>query len=77
MREAEPDELVAACHRVADPLRDRCGSPGSTRTAASPQASSSDGWVDATTGVPQAMASTIGMPKPSNMEGKANTEAPR
>ena len=53
------------------------GSSGSARSAASPLASSSDGCAEATTGVPLAIASTTGMPKPSNREGKANAAAPR
>ena len=50
---------------------------GSARTAASPQDSSSDGWDEATTGVPHAIASTTGIPKPSKSDGYANTLAPR
>ena len=41
------------------------GSFGSARSAAAPDASSSEGCDDATTGVPHAIASTIGMPNPS------------
>ena len=42
---------------------------GSARTAASPHASSSDGCDDATTGAPDAIASVIGIPKPSKRDG--------
>ena len=42
---------------------------GSARTAASPAASPIDGCADTTTGAPEAIASVIGMPKPSNLDG--------
>src|SRR6185437_6104755 len=45
------------------------GLSGSARTAASPEASSIDSWAEATTGAPEAIASVIGMPKPSKREG--------
>src|SRR4029079_3973561 len=48
------------------------GSSGSARRPTSPEASSSDGCDEATTGTALAIASTIGMPKPSKREGYAN-----
>ena len=45
------------------------GSSGSARRATSPDASSSDGCDEATTGTALAIASTIGIPKPSKREG--------
>ena len=42
----------------------------STRIAASPLASSIDGCEETTTGAPDAIASTIGIPKPSKSDGK-------
>jgi len=53
------------------------GSSGSARRAASPEASSSDGCAEATTGTPLAIASMIGIPNPSKREGYAKTAAPR
>ena len=46
------------------------GLRGSTRTAASPLASSIDGCEETTAGAPDAIASTIGIPKPSKSDGK-------
>src|SRR5207245_11205864 len=46
-------------------------SSGSTRMAARPATSGSAERLDVTTGVPAAMASSTGMPKPSSREGKA------
>ena len=45
------------------------GLSGSTRTAASAAASSIEMCADATTGAPEAIASVIGMPNPSNRDG--------
>ena len=45
------------------------GLSGSTRIAASPHASSSDGCEDTTHGAPHAIASTTGIPNPSNRDG--------
>jgi hypothetical protein len=45
------------------------GLSASTRTAASPLASSIDGCEETTHGTPHAIASTIGIPKPSNRDG--------
>ena len=69
----------AACHvrderrrvgeRLLDRGRERLGSSGSARRAASPAASSIDACEDATTGTPLAIASTIGIPKPSKRDG--------
>ncbi len=53
------------------------GLSGSTRMAASPAASSSEGCEEATTGVPEAIASRTGIPKPSKKDGYAKTAAPR
>jgi len=50
---------------------------GSTSSAPSPTTSGSDEMREVTTGVPQAMASSGGRPKPSYNEGKAKTEAMR
>src|SRR5215470_5151407 len=50
---------------------------GSTRTAASPATSGRDDTLDVTTGVPLAMASSGGSPKPSYSDGKTNTAASR
>src|SRR5207244_4420986 len=79
----------AACRRPAATRRSRSasarsiaaasssGRSGSARTAASPAASSRDGCDEATTGTPLAIASTIGMPKPSKRDGYTKTAAPR
>ena len=69
MREPLRAQLVAPAERVADRGRERLGLSGSARTAASPQASSIEACADATTGAPEAIASVIGMPKPSNRDG--------
>ena len=70
MREPERDELARAARRASRiPAAIAAGSSGSTRTAASPHASSSEGWDDATTGVPHAIASITGIPKPSYRDG--------
>ena len=45
------------------------GSCGIDADAADPHASSSDGWFETTTGVPHAIASTTGIPNPSNNDG--------
>src|ERR1035437_1235947 len=52
-------------------------SSGETRTAAGPVTSDSTGISLATTGTPDAMASSTGSPYPSASEGKANTDAAR
>ena len=44
-------------------------SPGRSARPRRPQASSSDGCDEATTGAPQAIASVIGIPKPSKRDG--------
>ena len=49
---------------------------GSARRATCPQASSSEGWEEHTTGMPLAMASMTGIPNPSNLEGYANSGGP-
>src|SRR5207253_10657936 len=50
---------------------------GSTRTAALPATSGSDDTFDVTTGVPLAIASSGGSPKPSYSDGNTNTPARR
>src|SRR5579872_4603677 len=50
-------------------------SSGSTSKAASPLTSGNAEQLEVTTGIPAAMASTNGMPKPSSSDGKANMEA--
>ena len=50
-------------------------SSGSTSGAASPSTSGNDVEVLATTGVPQAIASSGGSPNPSQSEGYAQTDA--
>ena len=52
----------------------RSVSSGGTRTAAFPPTSGSDAAVDVMTGVPQAMASSTGRPKPYKL-GNANSRA--
>lgn len=52
-------------------------SRGETSTAPDPVTSTSTGISLATTGTPQAMASSTGSPYPSASEGKANTDAAR
>ena len=64
--EPERDELVAAALRLGDAGRDRLGTrSASTSTAAPPATSSVAPPPLVTTGVPQAIASRIGSPKPS------------
>ena len=52
-------------------------SPGGTSIAADPDTSASAGMSLATTGTPDAMASSTGSPKPSASEGNANTDDAR
>ncbi|CPR42858.1 Uncharacterised protein [Salmonella enterica subsp. enterica serovar Bovismorbificans] len=49
---------------------------GSTRIAASPATSGNDEVREVNTGIPQAMPSTTGNPKPSYKEGKTNPNEP-
>jgi hypothetical protein len=51
-------------------------SPSGTSTAAPPLTSRSAGTSVVTTGVPHAIASTTGRPKPSKCDGYASTSAP-
>ena len=51
-------------------------SSASTKVARSPSTSRSAGTSQATTGVPQASASTVGRPKPSSSDGKTSARAP-
>jgi hypothetical protein len=53
-----------------------CASVGSTRSAAPPHVSGSAPRSDATTGTPQAIASTTGRPNPSCRLGSTNASAP-
>ena len=50
--------------------------PGSHKAAAVPTTSGSEARFEATTAVPQAMASSAGSPKPSSSEGITNNSAP-
>ena len=69
MLEAGRHELVAArdASRIAAAIAS--GSSGSARTAAAPEASSIDSCAEATVGAPHAIASVIGIPKPSKRDG--------
>ena len=69
VREAEGDELVASRDSLADTGRDRLDVERVDAHCRVPQASSSDGCAEATTGVPHAIASMIGMPNPSKSAG--------
>ena len=59
---------------MASPIED--ASVGSQNTAPSPATSRRTGRSEATTGVPQAMASSTGRPNPSPREGNTNASAP-
>ena len=67
--EAERNELVPPRDRLLDPSSDRSGIVGSTSTAAPPATSSVAPPRLVTTGVPQAIASSTGIPKPSYSDG--------
>ena len=69
MDEPERAQLVAAAERLPDRLAIASGLSGSQRMAAPPAASFIDACEEATTGAPQAIASVIGIPKPSNRDG--------
>ena len=60
-----------------DRVRDRLLGSGSNASAASPQTSAIAPRADAATGQPDAIASTSGMPKPSNRLGKTSAVARR
>ena len=73
MLEPERDEALALRERSFDARRR--SPPRSSGPPAPPRRrsdSSSDGWDEATTGVPHAIASTTGIPKPSKSDGYAN-----
>ena len=68
--EAARDELVAPRDSACSmPAATESGSRGSTSTAAPPATSSVAPPALVTTGVPQAIASSTGMPKPSYSDG--------
>ena len=77
MVDPSQDELPRRRIASSIPAAIASGESGSTRTAALPLASSSDACEETTAGVPLAIASTTGIPKPSNLAGKTNASAPR
>ena len=69
MRQAFLDQGPPLDERALDRGRHPSALNGSARLAASSHASSSDACDEATTGVPHAIASMIGMPNPSKSDG--------
>ena len=76
-RSTRPRRSSSSSRTRAIPCAIASSEYGSTSRAPSPTTSGSDEMREVTTGVPQAMASSGGRPKPSYSEGKANTAAMR
>ena len=74
---ARPADITGSASISAIAEAQPAVSPGGTRTAAEQVTSDSAGMSLATTGMPDAMASSTGIPYPSASEGKANTDAAR